>query len=174
MRTFKQHLMEKIGPVKKGQMHKDLGKSPDAKITSKDITKEKAKGGVFAKRATFAKNAKNWNHQKEEVEQIDEISGRHQIRHYPHFHNFAHGALSQNSGAQWADMGPKKIHPDHLAHVQRAERSLAAASEKGLHVFHAGMNADAGIDHDGSEPEKKEHDHATPHHALHALEKVFY
>jgi hypothetical protein len=53
-----------IGPVKKGQMHKDLGKSPDAKITGKDIAKEKAKGGVFAKRATFAQNAKKWHHGK--------------------------------------------------------------------------------------------------------------
>jgi hypothetical protein len=53
--------MSKIGPVKKGQMHKDLGKKPGAKITSSDIAKEKAKGGVFAKRAQFAQNAKKWN-----------------------------------------------------------------------------------------------------------------
>ena len=39
-----------IGPIKKGQLHRDLGKSPGAKITSADIAKEKAKGGVFAKR----------------------------------------------------------------------------------------------------------------------------
>ena len=65
-------LDEKIGPVKKGQMHTDLGKSPDAKITSKDIAKEKAKGGVFAKRATFAQNAKKWHH--EDVEVVDQNS----------------------------------------------------------------------------------------------------
>jgi hypothetical protein len=46
--------------VKKGQMHKDVGKAPGAKITEADIRKEKAKGGVYAKRATFAENAKKW------------------------------------------------------------------------------------------------------------------
>ena len=50
-----------IGPIKKGAMHKDLGKAPGAKITSKDIATEKAKGGVQAKRAVFAQNAKSWN-----------------------------------------------------------------------------------------------------------------
>ena len=48
--------------IKKGQMHKDVGKKPGAKITEADIAKEKAKGGVFAKRAQFAENAKSWNH----------------------------------------------------------------------------------------------------------------
>ena len=48
--------------IKKGQMHKDVGKKPGAKITEADISKEKAKGGVFAKRAQFAENAKKWNH----------------------------------------------------------------------------------------------------------------
>lgn len=56
-----------IGSVKKGQMHKDLDKSPDAKITSKDIAKEKAKGGVYAKRAVFAQNAKKWHHEETEL-----------------------------------------------------------------------------------------------------------
>ncbi len=65
MITFKQFINEApIGPVKKGQMHKDLGKSPDAKITSNDIAKEKAKGGVFKKRAVFAQNAKKWHHEE--------------------------------------------------------------------------------------------------------------
>lgn len=64
--TNEEYVIEKgpIGDVKKGQMHKDLGKSPDAKITGKDIAKEKAKGGVFAKIATFAQNAKKWHHGK--------------------------------------------------------------------------------------------------------------
>jgi hypothetical protein len=50
--------------LKKNQMHKDLGKSAGAKITPADIAKEKAKGGVFAKRAQFAANAKKWKHAK--------------------------------------------------------------------------------------------------------------
>jgi hypothetical protein len=48
--------------LKKNQMHKDLEKAPGAKVTEADIAKEKSKGGVFAKRAQFAENAKKWNH----------------------------------------------------------------------------------------------------------------
>ena len=48
--------------LKKNQFHKDVGKAPGAKITEADIATEKAKGGVFAKRAQFAENAKKWNH----------------------------------------------------------------------------------------------------------------
>ena len=48
--------------LKKDQLHKDVGKTPGAKITEADIAKEKSKGGVFAKRAQFAENAKTWNH----------------------------------------------------------------------------------------------------------------
>ena len=48
--------------LKKNKMHKDLGKAPGTKITEADIAKEKSKAGVFAKRAQFAENAKNWNH----------------------------------------------------------------------------------------------------------------
>lgn len=48
--------------LKKNQLHKDLGKKAGATITEADIAKEKAKGGVFAKRAQFAENAKQWNH----------------------------------------------------------------------------------------------------------------
>jgi hypothetical protein len=51
-----------FGEIKKGQMHKDLGKSEDAPITEKDIAKEKAKGGVFKKRAIFAENARHFKH----------------------------------------------------------------------------------------------------------------
>jgi hypothetical protein len=50
--------------LKKNQMHKDLGKAAGAKITGADISREKAKGGVFAKRAQFAANAKKWHHAK--------------------------------------------------------------------------------------------------------------
>ena len=48
--------------LKENGMHKDVGKAPGAKITEADIAKEKSKGGVFAKRAQFAENAKKWNH----------------------------------------------------------------------------------------------------------------
>jgi hypothetical protein len=48
--------------LKKNQMHKDVGKAPGAKVTEADIAKEKSKGGVFAKRAQFAENAKKWKH----------------------------------------------------------------------------------------------------------------
>ena len=48
--------------VKKNQLHKDVGKAPGARITKADIAKEKSKGGVYAKRAQFAENAKKWNH----------------------------------------------------------------------------------------------------------------
>ena len=49
--------------LKKNQLHEDVGKAPVAKITETDIATEKAKGGVFAKRAQFAEIAKKWNHQ---------------------------------------------------------------------------------------------------------------
>ncbi len=48
--------------LKKGQLHKDVGKPADAVITAADIAKEKARGGVFAKRAQFAENARRWRH----------------------------------------------------------------------------------------------------------------
>ena len=47
--------------LKKDQLHKDVGKAPGVKLTAADIAKEKAKGGVYAKRAQFAENAKKWN-----------------------------------------------------------------------------------------------------------------
>jgi hypothetical protein len=48
--------------LKKNQLHKDVGKAPGTKITEADIAKEKSRGGVFAKRAQFAENAKKWKH----------------------------------------------------------------------------------------------------------------
>jgi hypothetical protein len=50
--------------LRKNQMHRDLGKAAGAKITQADIAKEKAKGGVYARRAQFAANAKKWKHAK--------------------------------------------------------------------------------------------------------------
>lgn len=51
----------KLG-LKKNQLHKDVGKAPGAKISVADIAKEKSKGGVYAKRAQFAENARKWKH----------------------------------------------------------------------------------------------------------------
>jgi hypothetical protein len=48
--------------LKKNQLHKDVGKAPGARITVADIAKEKSKGGVYAKRAQFAANARKWKH----------------------------------------------------------------------------------------------------------------
>ena len=48
--------------LKKNRLHKDIGKATEVKITKADIAKEKSKGGVFAKRAQFAENAKKWKH----------------------------------------------------------------------------------------------------------------
>jgi hypothetical protein len=48
--------------VKKNQLHKDIGKAAGARITEADIAKEKSKGGVYARRAQFAENARKWNH----------------------------------------------------------------------------------------------------------------
>jgi hypothetical protein len=49
--------------LKKNQLHRDVCKAPGEKITEADIATEKAKGGIYAKRAQFAENAKKWNHQ---------------------------------------------------------------------------------------------------------------
>jgi hypothetical protein len=48
--------------LKKGQLHKDLGKKPGTRLTEADLNAEKAKGGVFARRAQFAENARHWKH----------------------------------------------------------------------------------------------------------------
>ena len=48
--------------LKKNRMHRDLGKAAGTRITQADIAKEKSKGGVFAKRAQFAENARKWKH----------------------------------------------------------------------------------------------------------------
>lgn len=48
--------------LKRGALHKDLGISKDKKIPVKKLQKAKAKGGIEAKRAQFAINARKWNH----------------------------------------------------------------------------------------------------------------
>jgi hypothetical protein len=47
--------------LKKNKMHLDVGKAPGTRITEADIAKEKSKGGVFARRAQFAENARKWH-----------------------------------------------------------------------------------------------------------------
>jgi hypothetical protein len=46
--------------LKKDELHKDVGKASEAKITEGNIAKEKSRGGVYAKRAQFAENARKW------------------------------------------------------------------------------------------------------------------
>lgn len=53
--------MSKIGPIKKGAMHQDLGLPPKAKITAADIARERK---INPKRAQFAQNAKKFHHGK--------------------------------------------------------------------------------------------------------------
>ena len=50
--------MAAFGHIKKGAMHRDLGKKPGTPITANDIKREAAKGPKGAKRANFAKMAK--------------------------------------------------------------------------------------------------------------------
>ena len=53
----------KIGPVKKGALHKELGVPEGKKLTSKEISKAKhSDSPLERKRATFAQNAKKWHH----------------------------------------------------------------------------------------------------------------
>jgi hypothetical protein len=48
--------------LKKGQLHGDLGKAPGTRLTEADLAAEKSKGGVYARRAQFAENARHWKH----------------------------------------------------------------------------------------------------------------
>jgi hypothetical protein len=48
--------------LKKNQLHKDAGKAAGTRISAADLAKEKAKGGVYARRAQFAENARKWHH----------------------------------------------------------------------------------------------------------------
>lgn len=50
--------MAAFGSIKKGAMHRDLGKKPGAPITQQDIKTEAKKGPLGAKRANFARMAK--------------------------------------------------------------------------------------------------------------------
>jgi hypothetical protein len=47
--------------LKKGALHKEMGVPQGQKIPAAGLQKEKAKGGLAAKRAQFAINAKKWN-----------------------------------------------------------------------------------------------------------------
>lgn len=48
--------------LKKGALHKEMGISKGEKIPVEALEKEKAKGGLAAKRANFALNARKWKH----------------------------------------------------------------------------------------------------------------
>jgi len=48
--------------LKKGQLHRDLGKAPGTPLTLADLAAEKARGGIYARRAQFAANARHWTH----------------------------------------------------------------------------------------------------------------
>lgn len=52
-----------IKPSHKGLLHKDLGKPEGQKLTAADLAKAKnSSDPAVRKRATFAENAKHWNH----------------------------------------------------------------------------------------------------------------
>lgn len=58
-----------IKPSHKGLFHKDVGKSPGAKITSADIQKGlHSKNPAERKRANFARNARKWHHGKKRTD----------------------------------------------------------------------------------------------------------
>lgn len=48
--------------VKKGALHKQLGVAEGTKLTTAQLDAAKAKGGLEAKRAQFAINARKWKH----------------------------------------------------------------------------------------------------------------
>ena len=48
--------------LKTGQLHRDLGKAAGTRLTAADLATEKSKGGVYARRAQFAENARHWKH----------------------------------------------------------------------------------------------------------------
>lgn len=52
-----------IKPSHKGLLHKDLGKKAGSKLSAGDLAKAKrSKNPAERKRATFAENARHWNH----------------------------------------------------------------------------------------------------------------
>lgn len=53
----------KIKPSHKGKLHKDLGVKQGKKLTSAQLAKAKhSSDPAERKRATFAENARKWNH----------------------------------------------------------------------------------------------------------------
>ena len=48
--------------LKAGQLHRDLGKPPGTKLSAADLAAEKSRGGIYARRAQFAENARHWKH----------------------------------------------------------------------------------------------------------------
>lgn len=53
----------KINPANKGKLREETHTKPGAKVSEKSIQKaENSKSPAERKRATFAENAKHWNH----------------------------------------------------------------------------------------------------------------
>lgn len=48
--------------LKKGALHKEMGVKAGEKIPVEALEEEKKKGGLAAKRAQFALNARKWSH----------------------------------------------------------------------------------------------------------------
>jgi hypothetical protein len=67
----------KIGHIKKGALHKELGVPEGKKLTSKELSKAKhSESPLERKRATFAENAKHWDHKAKGGKHSDEAEDR--------------------------------------------------------------------------------------------------
>jgi phage gp16-like protein len=65
-----------IKPSHKGLLHKDLGKKPGAKLSAADLAKAKrSKNPAERRRATFAQNARKWNHGKARKSRAESLYG---------------------------------------------------------------------------------------------------
>jgi hypothetical protein len=70
-----------IKPSHQGLFHKDMGKKEGAPITSADIAKGKrSENPAERKRATFAANARKWNHRRKS--NPGEANARHASKLY--------------------------------------------------------------------------------------------
>ena len=68
-----------IKPSHKGRLHADLGKKPGTRLSDADLQKAKrSKNPAERKRATFALNARSWNHKgkSESKSRADRMYGK--------------------------------------------------------------------------------------------------
>jgi hypothetical protein len=110
-------IAERIGNIKKGAMHADLGEPESHKITSGDIAKEKAKGGVYAKRAVFAQNAKKWHH-KEETEHLNDNKEEVILFENEHMSDEAHELVMH------ADNHAQLHHGSHMPIINNLKKKM--------------------------------------------------